>query len=161
MASERVIGISLGTRKMGIAVVDRYSIFDCGVKAFQGVWSARKLQAILTVIEQHIVDYRIERVAIKLPTVSTLTPALTELLKGIEALARKRGISLSKYTLNTLKEVWNSNNRMNKAQLMQRVVEKYPELRNEYEREKKNKIRHYEKVFEAVGVTEVAFNYLS
>lgn len=151
MATHRVLGISLGTRKMGLAVLDRYSIFDCCVKSFPGPWSGEKKRAIVAVITEYIEVYRIAQVWVKMPTLGVDAPAVAELLAQIEQLATGRNITFHTCTMGELKERLGLNTRANKQALMSVVLKRFPELLQEYERARKSKVKHYEKLFEAVG----------
>ena len=152
MAAHRVLGISLGTRKMGVAVLKRTSIFDCRMKTFNEVWSEKKLQAIIRIVEKHITKYRPTEVTIKVPSITLEDLTVSELLCEIEKLLEARAIPLHSYTLADLKMGWCRNYRANKKQLMKCILEKYPELRAMYDKEMQGRVKYYEKLFEAVAV---------
>lgn len=158
MASEKILGISLGTRRMGVVIMEHASIFDYWLKSFNEKWSDKKLQKILRIVEGYIVDYKVHAVAIKLPTLSVDAPAVEELLAGIEKFAESKGIKVYKYGLKDIKKAWAGNRIINKKEFISLVVREYPELKKEYEKEIKNKITHYEKIFEAFAVTKIIEN---
>jgi hypothetical protein len=149
-----VLGISLGTRKMGLAVLDCSSIFDCCVKSFPGRWSTGKKRAILKVLADYIEIYRITQVSIKLPKLSVEAPTIAELIDEVERLAQAKNINFDKCNLTELKAGVGLNRQANKQELMSAVLEKHSELRQEFGRALKSKVRHYEKLFEAVGVAD-------
>jgi hypothetical protein len=152
MQPHRVLGISLGTRRLGIAVVEDYSIFECQVKSFTGKWSEQKLHKILSVLSGYIDDYGVTAVALKVPTLSVEAAAIEELLAGIESLTVTRKIKIYKCSLSQLKKAWSDKQRLNRKGLLRCVLQKYPDLLIDYEREIGNKNSYYEKLFEAVGV---------
>jgi hypothetical protein len=140
---------------MGVAVMERASIFDCQMKAFHATWSTKKRQAILTTIERYVTHYSVVHVAIKVPTFSVSAPAVLEVLEDIKKLCNEKGISVDTYSLPELKKRWLGTSRGNKIELMRRILEKQPELQREYNKEGKNKVKYYEKLFEAVAVCEL------
>jgi hypothetical protein len=156
METHRVLGISLGTRKMGLAVLDRYSIFDCCVKSFPGRWSTGKKRAILKLLSEYLEIYHVTQVIVRVPTLSVEAPAVIELLDEIERLAATRKINFYKCTLAELKARFELDIRANKKEIMRVVLKKYGELQQEYERTMKSRVKHFEKVFEAVGIAAVA-----
>lgn len=144
---------------MGIAVLDRYSIFDCCVKSFPGRWSTGKKRAILAVIMEYIDVYGITQVSVKMPTLSIEAPAVAELLVDMERLAEAKKARVYRCTLVELKERFGFNKEVNKNKLMSKVLEKHPELRQEYECVLKSKVKHFEKLFEAVGAANTYFKH--
>ena len=161
MAFSRVLGISLGTGKLGVAVMESYSIFDCQMKCFTGEWSPKKLQAIVSVIERYVVDHKIKHIAVKIPTVAVPAPAIAELLEEIKKLTQAKNMILHTYSIAQLKRAWAGSQKMNKKQLMECVLKKYPELQQEYAREMRSKLKYYEKVFEAVSIADRLLQKLS
>lgn len=149
----RVLGLSIGTRRIGVAVVERNSIFDCQMKSFKGVWSERKLRSILATIEEYIAAYRICHMAIKLPPTYSHSDGIAHLLRQIRGLAKSNRCTFHTYTISQLKKAWGEA-AQNKRHLMLQVLEKY-NLVQLYNREIKNRNKYYEKVFEAVGVADM------
>jgi len=155
---KRSLGISLGTRKMGVAVMERTSIFDCQMKAFHNAWSDKKHQVILATIERYIVHYSVAHVAVKVPTFSVGAPAVLEVLEGIERLCKEIDVPISICSLADLKKGWCGSQRANKKELMRCILERHPELQREYNKEDNNKINYYDKLFEAVAATNILLN---
>src|SRR4051812_44433454 len=107
MRSTRVLGISPGTRRLGIAVIQRHSVFYCRMKSFiRGSWSEEKLRAILKTIEHLIELHHIRHIAIKIPPSVMHTQAVKELLGSIETLAKSKRAKLYPFTLPKLKKEW-------------------------------------------------------
>jgi Holliday junction resolvasome RuvABC endonuclease subunit len=160
MVFGRVLGISLGTRKVGLAIVNRRRLPFCASKTFQELWSQKKLQKITTLIERYINTYQISFIAIKIPTLAVPAPALTELQTAIEQLATEKGIAVHIYTIADIKKAHGLKIRTNKKEFMQQTVERFPALKDRYEREIKNKISHYNKLFEAAAVADILYQNL-
>src|SRR5438552_11518079 len=99
MAAPPVLGISLGTRRVGIAVVERFAIFECKLKRFKGAWSEKKLQMILEAIEKYIDRHDITDIGLKTPAVNGNSPAMIDLLNGIKSLAAARKCAIHTYSL--------------------------------------------------------------
>ena len=132
--------------------MERTSIFDCQMRAFYAAWSSEKRRAIGAAIERYVVHYSITHIAIKIPTFSVKAPAVLEVLKDIKALCKAEHIPFSTHSLADVKKNWCGTHRVAKRALMQRILKTYPELQREYDKEKKNKVKYYEKIFEAVAV---------
>lgn len=147
----RILGISLGVRRIGMAVLDGPRLYEYQMNVFNEVWSKRKLAAIVSAIERFVSRYNPLQVAVKLPAISSKAPAVRQLITSIQKLFTSLGVTLYTYTLNDLKRGWQVGDEANKAQFMRSVLIAYPELLKEYEREMKNKIRYQEKLFEAVA----------
>jgi ribosome-interacting GTPase 1 len=155
MRRQRVLGLSLGTKKVGIAVIERNSIYYCQMKSFKASWSAHKLQAIIAVIERYSTLHNVSAIALKIPPAYSHTPAIFQLLHSIQALTSEKQIRLSTFTMRSLQNAWSVNDqKMNKKQLMEAILDRY-NLMHIYQKEQSNKNRHYEKIFEAVGAADI------
>jgi len=158
MRSQRVLGISLGTKKIGTVILERQMLIDWQMKSFKGLWSPQKLQTICTAIETLSNEYEVTHIAIKAPLPYACSPAILQLLKEIKRLARKKHIPLYSHTLSELKQALFPAEKINKRQFIELALQKYPALKNEYYKERKNRNRYYEMLFEAVMVADMALH---
>jgi len=163
MRSTRVLGLSLGTMRLGIAVVERHSIFECKMKSFiRDTWSDKKLQAILEMVDKYIIGHKVKHIALKIPPPYSHTSAITQLIAGITFLAKSKNVILHLFTVQSLKQGWqiNKKDHLDKKQLKKVILEKY-NLTHIYKKDIKTKTSHYEKIFEAVGVADIVMRKLN
>ena len=64
MNENTILGISPGTRFIGIAILADGKLVNWQVRSFPGEWSDEKLRVILAAIDTVIVRYRIEQVTV-------------------------------------------------------------------------------------------------
>jgi len=124
--TETIIGISIGTRFVGLAVIQNGTLIDFGVKTFLEAWSPEKLSRILRVLETYIENYNITHIVIKRTHVSLASIGLTQLFKGITSLAENLNIPYQPFTVDELK--YYCNGASTKYALMQYIFQKYPEV---------------------------------
>lgn len=160
MESKRVLGISLGTRKLGIAVVQGDRVPYFASKAFFGAWSEKKPQRIIALIDRYVSKFQINHIAIKTPRVTVESPKLSALQAIIEQWVIEKGIEIQTYTVTECKQALGLHKRANKEKCMKLLVEQFPPLQSKYEQEMKNKTAHYEKLFEAIAVAHALYQRL-
>ena len=154
MQKSRVLGVSIGTQRIGLAIVEQYFVFDCWVQFFRGKWSKLKQRAILKNISEKVVDYNVTAIAVKLPPNYCLTNSLNSLLHGIDEIAKKHSIVVHVYTLTELKRKCEIIDSGTKNELKTFLIAKY-NLLHLYNKSTKSKVDHYIKIFEAVGAAHV------
>ena len=160
MEKLRVLGLSIGNRKIGVAVLERHCIFDYQMKSFNDCWSKEKLSSILSFIERLFAEHMLTHIAVKIPPICTHSLAIKEFVKGLETFTEERRITLFIYTIEDLKRSWLQKTQIDKKQFMESVLKKYPDLHHEFKRQTKTKAKHFEKIFEAVGAADLVLrNY--
>lgn len=160
MASAKVLGVSLGTRLIGIAILNGKRLDDWQVKSFRALWSEKKLAAIADMIERYVVDFKITHLAIKVPTPNTDSPAVRQIISAIESIAKENGIEYKHRTMRQLKLALIGTCESNKLALTDFILQKYPELETEYLRQKDIKMVYHSKVFEAVAAADVVWQII-
>ena len=70
----------------------------------------------------------------------------------MKRLTRKKGVSLRQYGIAELEAALASGERINKAQLAERIAARYPILFPELQGEKRNKNPYHMRMFEAVAL---------
>jgi RNase H-fold protein (predicted Holliday junction resolvase) len=144
----RILGISLGTRDNGIALISQGQLIHWQLHSFQGVWSDNKLHIMLKRIDRYITHYRVRTVVIKIPPATHHTEAFLTLLKKVTELIQYRGCLVACKTKEDIKgmvpEVTNTDS------LMEYVTRHYPILLPEQAQERANRHPYQIKMFEAV-----------
>lgn len=148
-----ILGISLGTRYVGIAVLQNKVLIDWKVKAFLSKWSEKKYAHIITSLEQHLTNYELTAVALKLPHPSRSSKNLNRLIDALKRIAKKKDVEIFEYSLVDLKEYYSENGDLDKQELMACVAKSKPELQSVYYLQKRNKQGYYNKVFEATALS--------
>ena len=148
MQTSNILGISLGTRTIGMAMTINGELVDWYIKAFKGKWSEQKKELILDTVDRMRERYTITSFAIKVPSVLENHDPLKKLYTEINLLAQAKAIKTDTYTIQTLKDFCGADV-SNKALLRKKVLQLFPELKNEFNKEMENKNAYYTKLFEA------------
>jgi hypothetical protein len=152
MAANVIIGISAGTRIVGVAIIKKGELLDWRVKSYKAQWSKAKENAIIETISKLCDYYHADSLAIKETDPLRSSLPVEHLQKAIKGLAKSKRLTLASYSLADL------NYARRKKQLSEDIVEKYPELRSEYKRECNNKREYYARMFEAAAIAEKLWN---
>lgn len=143
----KFLGISVGTQLMGLALRNVSTLEDWQVKNFEGIWSKSKLRIINSIVIKYINENSVRSVAIKVPEPNRSSPALKELIKGLNKSCLDSGLEVITYTINELKLACGVKN---KSEMMQMVLSIHPELSHVFAKTQKVKKVYYVKIFEAV-----------
>lgn len=146
-----ILGISPGTRSIGIAIIKDKKLIDCRIKTFKGKWSEGKLSDIVVFIESLVKDYAISHIALKTINISRTSNGLVSAIFKIKALAVRAKIVIGIFTIHDLKRHLLRGQNRNKWSLMEHISNVYPELRFECQKEQHNKNAYYLKMFESVA----------
>lgn len=149
------LGISLGTRSLGIAVIVENELVDWYIKTFRGAWSEQKKELIMETIDRMLERYTVNAFAVKIPDKIKHFPILVALHNDILTLAKKKEIPASSFTIYDLKRYCGVDV-TNKAELRSKVFESFPELKTEYNKEIEIRNAYYTKLFEATLAAQVA-----
>lgn len=152
---EGVLGISPGTRSMGLAIFRGSTLVYSQVKSFKGVWSERKLFSILKVVTKVLDKYCVSMVVCKMVSPTHQSDILEELVNNIERVCIQKGVRFSScYLEDIMGLVLPSGQKASKAMLADMIALKYPDVALEFSREKLNKHPYYIKLFEAIAAWE-------
>jgi hypothetical protein len=149
-----LLGISPGTRIIGIAVLVKGELVEWKVKTFKEKWCDDKQAAILSIIEKLIAYYDVKTIALKKIDPLKSSFQLDSLVFEIERLGMDRDIEVKRYSLSDLNYDSRPRKRDGKAKLTESIVEKHPELKKEYFKERNNRREYYTKMFEAIAMAE-------
>lgn len=153
-----ILGISLGTRLVGLAVVHDGELIDFRVRKFTDAWSNDKRVDMLRAIEQPIKHYGIKKIVVKVPKPHHCSQSINDLSDGIIALGERHNIRVTVCTISTILRKDKERTLKNKRLLIQSIVDKYSghtRLAKLYAKEQKNHAPYYVKLFEAIACTEL------
>lgn len=151
------IGLSIGTRRIGIAVIQSTFLQAYKVLTFRGRWSQSKLTCIIDKLAELVLPYGCI-VGIKVPQRPYCTQELQEIISVFLELLRRHEIPYRLFTINDLKAHCFPYEKSNKRMLVQCIGTKYQELFFKYQLETSNKHLHYTKLFEATVAAEIVAN---
>jgi len=157
---QTILGISPGTRSLGIGVMRDRELLDARIKTFPGKWSEGKRKAIMETIAKLLNDFNVTTVALKTIHLSRSSTALNQVIYDIKDVAEKRKLKFVLYTINELKEYCSGGKKGNKKVLTDFIAHNYPELSFECSKEKNSRNKYYIKLFESVVCTGLSANQL-
>lgn len=155
---QNIIGISLGSRLLGIAVIYDGLLFDFRVRTFYGKWNEKKRTNIIATIKKAIDQYGVTAIVLKTPKPTHCSISIQELVYEIRLLSEQGGIKLAVCNIACLRERYNVKERANKGVLIQSIISKYPEhtqLAKLHVRERSNRSAYHVKLFEAIACAEM------
>ncbi len=152
-----ILGISPGTRTIGMAIYKGKELADYKVKAFCASWSENKYSRILETIQEAITSNEITCIAMKIQRGYKSSSGLMKVVEGIMELAVRFGIQVKTYLIEDLHKYcsFNSAPCQNKSILASYILCKYPELIREYRKCCSTGALYYIKIFEAVACIHV------
>ena len=150
-----VLGLSVNTRMLGLAVISGNQLVDYHIRLRKDPWSPRKRALILTSLQPWCTCYSINSVALSIPYEKQTSIQTKELLESIKSYFKENGIVLSTYPPPSLQAFCEEAESKTKKEVMRRLALKYPELSYHYLKEMRNKNKYYIKLFEAVGVATI------
>jgi len=153
-----VMGMSLGTQKIGIVVLQNNLPIVHKVAAFNGRWNEQKLHTILRSIASVRVRNHVTAVSIKIPRPSHHTAGLKALIGAIKEKYKAANIPLHICTIKELKAHGITEGRKNRKQLVQAMAIKYPDLYTKAVKSQQSPIAYHTKMFEAVAAAELLQN---
>lgn len=150
--SQMVLGLSVGTRYIGIAIFEGATLKSWREKAFHGPWSAHKLDKILKAVRTEIELYPPVALGLKCVHRSRSSSGLERLMKAINSLAEQRKLPVYKYPVGALIRTFVTNKpRPTRKDMARALASLYPILQTEAEQEAKSRIPYYMWLFEAVA----------
>lgn len=154
-----ILGVSLGTRFMGTAVIYNGELTDFRVRTFYGPWTEKKQKDILETIRKTVVRYQIAGINVKTPKPSHCSQNILAVMSDLRQLSGELGISLTTCTITALTERHTMDARGNKQTLVQAICRKYPEhrqLSSLCAKKRVHRTLNYVKMFEAIACAEQA-----
>ena len=154
MAAKAVLGISPGTRVVGLAVIRDGELVEWKVKTFKETWSTEKRKAILGTIRRLCQYHTVGALCIKKIDPLRSSPQLDRLMRNFVKQAKRYGIKAQLYSLSDLDYDLRTGKRQTKDKLAEQVAEHHPEVKDAYLRERNNRREYYTKMFEAIAMAE-------
>lgn len=151
MVGGTILGISPGTKYIGVALFRGNDLYDWKIKTYRGVWSNEKLATVIQFIEETIISHVVNKIACKLPNADRTSKALNELMQHIKKTANEYGIEIYLYSVEEMKSKFNQSI-SNKMVLALHLLENFPELKDVHTAYSRSKHRYHMKVFEAIAV---------
>ena len=155
-----ILGLSVNTRMLGLAVIAGNILLDYHIQLRKAPWTPNKREQILTSLQPWCASYNIKCVALSIPYENKTSSQTKILLETIKRYFNKRKINVCSYPPQTLHSFCEENEKKTKKIMMRKLAEKYPELTYHYQKEMKNKNKYYVKLFEAVGVATIHYKRL-
>ena len=149
--SPNILSIILGTRYIGVAIMNGSDLRDWFVKSLHGKSVKEKLNYLHTIISDYIERFNIDALALKKLHPSRSSPTLNRLNESIKTVARDKHQSIVEYPISVIEHTLMSG-KTNKKLLTEEILKIYPIVYHEYAREKKNKNRYLTRMFEAIAL---------
>lgn len=148
-----ILGVSIGTRRNGVAVIGNGELKEAQIHSFNERWSKRKIAAIVAIFEKYIHQYNIRTIVIKPPKKSHYSLAIKHLLTAIDAYVKSKGCLVDYMNITQIKQ--HEPAIRNKTQMREIVVQKYPLLKREFLKDIRNRQPYYVKLFEAATIADI------
>jgi RNase H-fold protein (predicted Holliday junction resolvase) len=149
-----ILGISIGTRTSGIAIISKKGLITWNTLSFKDSWSVKKGRHIVGKYEKYLKEHKVTVVVLKIPRVSHHTEAILNLLQKIQSIIAYHGCMVEYKTQAEIKtaipEIKNSRD------LITHTAALYPVLLKEQARELASKNSYHAQMFEAVLVAHLA-----
>ncbi len=148
------IGISIGTRSIGIAVFEKRRLEEWQIKSFKEKMSTGKLWMISDSVLKLMQDYGCTEVVFKTPNKCQTYTNVALLKKHLIKTLTEYNYSVYFYSISEIKTALGVSIK-NKKKLLEWSVRTYKNLEKAYEKEQEIKNCYYIKLFEAVAVLHV------
>lgn len=153
-----ILGLSVNTRMLGLAVIKGNNLVDYHIKLRKESWTPQKRELILASLQPWCECYSIKNVALSIPYEKQTSSQTKELLESLKNYFLQKDIPVFPYTTKTFLAFHKETE--TKKEIMKELSGKYPELTFMYRKEVGNKNKYYIKLFEAVGVATMHFEKL-
>ena len=150
-----ILGLSVNTRMLGLAVISGNRLVDYHIQLRKDAWTPRKRELILASLQPWFERYSIKNVALSIPYEKQTSAQTNELLESLKSYFSEKKIHLSSYPSKTLYSICEEAKTKTKKEMMRKLTEEYTELLQAFTREMRNKNKYYVKLFEAVGVAMI------
>ncbi|MHC4270397.1 MAG: crossover junction endodeoxyribonuclease RuvC [Planctomycetota bacterium] len=156
-----VIGINPGTRYLGISVFHETELRDWRVKVIKGKCQKEKIERGMMVVSSFIEEHKPDALAIKRIHSSRSSQDLNMLVTKIKEFSRRKKLKVYEYSIKELETFFSTEGKTNKKKMVEMIALKYPDLSNEFNREKKQKNPYHTRMFEAVALGSICVYQLS
>jgi RNase H-fold protein (predicted Holliday junction resolvase) len=148
-----ILGISVGTRSSGIAVLEGGKLTAWNTLSFKDGWSESKGDQIVGKYEKYLKAHKATVLVLKVPRISHHTEAILSLLAKIQDFVNRQGCMVQVTDQTAIKtaipEIKNGKD------LISHTAGLYPALAHEQSRELANRNKYHGRMFEAVLVAHL------
>jgi len=148
-----ILGISIGTRSSGIAILHNGKLVAWNTLSFRNVWTEKKADKIVSRYDAYLKKHKVTTVVLKIPPLSHQTDAILNLLQRIRELVTYHGCMVEYKTKEEVKKAIPEIR--NTRQLISHASNLYPVLLPESMQELSNRHSYHHKMFEAVIVAHM------
>jgi RNase H-fold protein (predicted Holliday junction resolvase) len=148
-----ILGISIGTRTSGIAIMSDRGLLSWNTLSFKSAWNEKKGEAIVKKYQKYLHHHQVTAVVLKVPRVSHHTDAILTLLKRIDQIIKSHGCMVTYKTQSDIKVA--VPHIKNGKDLIEHTTSLYPVLHRAQSRELTNRNNYHDKMFEAVLVAHL------
>lgn len=152
--AKAILGISPGTRIIGLAIIRNGELVEWKVKTFKEMWSSEKRKAILKTIDRLCEYHNVGILSLKKVDPLRSSSAVDKVVAAIIRQAERQRIKVVQYALSDLDYDLATGKPQNKDKLIASVAAKHPELRHAYQKERNNRREYHTKMFEAIAMAE-------
>jgi len=149
-----ILGISIGTRTSGIAIINNKGLIEWRTLSFKNSWSEQKADYIVRSYERYVKHHKVTVVALKIPPLAHQTAAIMVILEKLVAMFTYHGCMMEYTTKKQLKaalpEVRNT------RQLITHTATLYPMITPKVTKELANRNKYHHKMAEAVIVAHLS-----
>lgn len=145
------LGLSPGSRHIGIAILHEDELIAWRVQTFFGKWSDKKQREILQSLRLLFASYSIEAVAVKIPDEFPKALPYSQLIGLLNRHCESYGMKARYYKLSDIKQYFSENPKVNKQAIIAFLAHRYPELQRDYRRGQVTGGQYFSRVFEAVA----------
>ncbi len=150
-----VVGINPGTRYLGISAFHETELRDWRVKVVNGKLPKEKIERVMAIVSGFIAEYKPNALAIKRLHSSRSSYNLNMLVTKIKEFSRRKKVKVYEYSIKELEAFFSTEGKTNKKKMVEMIASKYPDLSNEFNREKKQKNPYHTRMFEAVALGSI------
>ena len=155
-----VLGINPGCRYLALAVFHGTDLRDWRIRSLEGHFETERIFTAIRTVARYVAMHHPVILAVKVIHPSRTSAHLRELVTRIEAFATAKDLPVKRYSIRDLEAFYEPRARINKARLAELVARAYPILLPELARERRNKNRYYDRMFEAVATGALCFHQL-
>lgn len=151
MEDHLTLALSFNTRKIGLAVFQSHHLIDYHLQHHKSAWSSRKRDHILASLQSCCDLYNITYIVLSIDHDYYQTEGWRQVLSSFLSFANMKGIPHIMYQVCEIYKFFGCPVRRKREPFMHRLSSLIPELQEIYDKEKRNKHKHYIKLFEAIA----------
>jgi len=148
----KILSIIPGTKYLGVALFYGAELRDWRIKCLNIKGTENKVRKAKEIILDFIYRYNPQVLAIKKLNPKRSSKNLNNFARKIREFARRKGLTSYQLKLSQIKKSIAPGRRINKKELAEIMVSRYPELLFDFKKEEKNENIYYERMFEAVAL---------